>query len=262
MITTLSPQEITLFRQLKRVAIVIILMARLNQPTRAVDLAEILEINYETARAYLKSLRHLGLIAYAHGQGWMVTAGGRGLLSPAVLVNAENPRFPDSVVVVDSVNRKVNDKQQQQTKENAENPRPLHNKSAENPRFSANYLELLECGIAINPRTQRLAELDFVNPDYIRGHYLQITTHPPENVRNMIGLLITILESGARAPKLNHNRHLKACTCDQCHHNRYTDMSLYCGVCQQTTTNYQEENTYYCIVCGWSHGTTKDDTKE
>jgi DNA-binding MarR family transcriptional regulator len=97
----LSEVEILLYRQMKRFAIVIALMFRLNRPVGVIELADTLDINQETMRGYLKKLSKLGLVARTgqRYQPWILTVAGRQLIlgsndAPPLLPDAESLLLP------------------------------------------------------------------------------------------------------------------------------------------------------------------------
>jgi hypothetical protein len=122
-----------IFRCLKKTAIVLMLLFRLDKPVGESEIAEILDLHPETTRIYLRSLAGLGLVTRTHRyHGWMLTAGGRQMIlgesdhgwpileTGNIKTNAKNPRsIPESSTA------------------SAENPRSILEgpaASAENPR--------------------------------------------------------------------------------------------------------------------------------
>jgi DNA-binding PadR family transcriptional regulator len=72
---------------------------------------------------------------------------------------------------------------------------------------------LRESGIGKNPRTEALARLPHITPEYIRAHFRNLSRRA-EGANP--GLLISILEAGDPAPALKPNGHLADCYCDEC----------------------------------------------
>jgi hypothetical protein len=122
MTSHLPSNEIELFRSLKKTAILLMLLFRLDKPVGESQIAQILDIHPETTRIYLRSLARLGLVTRTHRfNGWTLTAGGRQM----ILGEGKNP-WP----VLGSGKIKTS----------AENPRSIlqaHTPSAENPRSPA-----------------------------------------------------------------------------------------------------------------------------
>jgi hypothetical protein len=71
-----------------------------------------------------------------------------------------------------------------------------------------------EFGIQINKKTLDIAGRPYVTPSYIRALGLELKQR--KNGDYQPGLLVTILDSGAEAPKLNKRGHLMDCKCDEC----------------------------------------------
>ena len=70
-----------IFRRLKKTAIVLMLLFRIDKPVGESEIAEILDLHPETTRIYLRSLAGLGLVTRTHRyRGWMLTAGGRQMI--------------------------------------------------------------------------------------------------------------------------------------------------------------------------------------
>jgi hypothetical protein len=99
-----------IFRCLKKTAIVLMLLFRLDKPVGESEIAEILDLHPETTRIYLRSLAGLGLVTRTHRyHGWMLTTGGRQMIlgesdngwdaleAGKIKTSAENPRsIPES----------------------------------------------------------------------------------------------------------------------------------------------------------------------
>jgi DNA-binding MarR family transcriptional regulator len=69
------------FRRLKKTAIVLMLLFRLDKPVGESEIAEILDLHPETMRIYLRSLAGLGLVTRTHRyHGWTLTVGGRQMI--------------------------------------------------------------------------------------------------------------------------------------------------------------------------------------
>jgi hypothetical protein len=144
-----------IFRCLKKTAIVLMLLFRLDKPVGESEIAEILDLHPETTRIYLRSLAGLGLVTRTHRyHGWTLTAGGRQMIlgepedgwnaleAGNTKTNAEKPRsIPESPVG------------------SAENPRSIlesSTASAEIPRSTAEKpRSILESPVASaeNPRS-------------------------------------------------------------------------------------------------------------
>jgi hypothetical protein len=153
-----------LFRSLKKTAIVLMLLFRLDKPVGESEIARILDIHPETTRIYLRSLARLGLVTRTHRfNGWTLTAGGRQMilgeaddpwpvLQPGkIKTSAENPRSTPERPSASAENPRSTPKSSDASAENprstpegpaasAENPRSITERpsaSAENPRSIA-----------------------------------------------------------------------------------------------------------------------------
>lgn len=77
----LTMQEIAQFRLLKRMAIILLVMFRLDRPVGPTEIAEILEIDRHTAGKYMKSAVDLGIVTRPdYHEGYTLTTNGRQLL--------------------------------------------------------------------------------------------------------------------------------------------------------------------------------------
>jgi predicted transcriptional regulator len=81
MSSQLHPKEVELFRCLKKTAIVLMLLFRLDKPVGEREIASILDMYPTTVRTYLRSLSSLGVVTRTHRyNGWTLTAGGRQMI--------------------------------------------------------------------------------------------------------------------------------------------------------------------------------------
>src|SRR3972149_146311 len=90
----LDQREVDSFRSLKRTAIVLLLLFRLDRPVGSNELAAILDIDRKTASGYLKSLAMRQLITRTHRyDGYILTQGGRQLIlgSAPMIVRQDLP---------------------------------------------------------------------------------------------------------------------------------------------------------------------------
>ncbi|MEJ2263865.1 MAG: DnaA N-terminal domain-containing protein [Anaerolineales bacterium] len=77
----LHPKEVELFHCLKKTAILLMLLFRLDKPVGESEIASILDIHPQTIRSYLESLARLGVVTRTHRyQGWTLTGGGRQMI--------------------------------------------------------------------------------------------------------------------------------------------------------------------------------------
>jgi hypothetical protein len=221
---------IQILRLLKKTAAVYLLLLFLDRPLRVADAARLLEIDRRTARKHLLSLASLGLVTRPGlCQGFILTGPGRQLVlggeqpsrSPGVVKNP--PRvveFSPPVVVINTTAVKESNNIKSLTAVVEEKPEEI-SPAGEQAVWDA----LGAAGITRNSRTERLAQREYLTPDYVTGHYLSLKSR---GKGDQTGLLVTILESGAPAPPLNANRHLKDCGCQECRMLKYRTCP-YCG---------------------------------
>jgi hypothetical protein len=179
------------------------------------------------------------------GKGWLVEQTGqhgkkyylpisetfdRAFLGESLFLPGQNPVFPDSAVVVvdesivESIPLPLQQQQQQQGRQNPVFP-DSGRKKPDTALWSATYQKseaeveecrkvLDECGIH-GRKAARLACLDWVNPEYIRGHVAAVLG---EGVAwdNPLGMAITRMEEKYPLEALRENGHSMACTCTQC----------------------------------------------
>jgi biotin operon repressor len=247
--TKLSPEEINRFRSIKKNAIVLMLMIRLNKPVGETELSDKLAMSPKTVRAHLRQLSEAGLIArsYKH-EGYILTAYGHQTVLPAPDPPAELPepakeepaatkfednsgsdceietgkiyRFESSTTTINTSSELKEDITvgvEEKRGETGKNYRFVPDNPPENPPAQGVDPELLEVlqqiGITLNKRTRKLLEKPYITADYVWAHYLALDAN---GKGRQTGLLITILESGAAAPELNRNKHLADCDCDEC----------------------------------------------
>lgn len=101
MITQLPQNDIIQLRSIKKTAIFLLTLIRLGQPATAKDLANILDIDYQTTRKHLSSLHTLGL-ATETITGWIASTNAfhlsTGKLEPVdnAIISRSNPLFNNS----------------------------------------------------------------------------------------------------------------------------------------------------------------------
>ena len=77
----LSPAEVAFYRSVRKTAVILLLMMKLDSPTPAKRIAEILDLDYATTRRHLKTLSNLGVLTETFS-GWSLLQGGIQLLLP------------------------------------------------------------------------------------------------------------------------------------------------------------------------------------
>jgi len=78
----IQPQTVATLRSMKRTAVIVLLLFTLSGPVQAKRVAELLDIDYQTTRKYLKELSLLGIITNTPA-GWTLLQDGTQLILPA-----------------------------------------------------------------------------------------------------------------------------------------------------------------------------------
>ena len=192
--TTITPKETRVFRLLKRTAIVLLLLLRLDKPTGETEIARTLEIDNETARTYLRSLADIGLIARAnYHHGWILTCAGRQMVLGQP---AENPRLlaesasllpsTASLSSIGSLKAVVAEEEAL-----AENPRV-----SSEERIQQNRQAFRDNGVGWNNCVKSICEMEHVTPDLINAHADRLR----KEKRFSTGILITAVKENDPAP--------------------------------------------------------------
>lgn len=221
----MEDRTVQLLRSIRKTAVVVLVMLQLDRPTGEVEIAEILDINQETARRYLKSLCRVGLATRTgRFQGYTLTGLGSQLVLPMETPVLERGKSalergktaldaPITTTVKDSINKSESEVVESESA-NAENPRSLSTGAVDNPVWK----ELKAAGIGHNKRTEKLAKMEHVTPQYVKAWAAQMRQ---DNKADQTGLLITILEGGQEAPPTYPNGHLQTCGCPECVRYKY-----------------------------------------
>ena len=199
--TTITPKETRVFRLLKRTAIVLLLLLRLDKPTGETEISRILEIDNETARTYLRSLADIGLIARAnYHHGWILTCAGRQMVLGQPAENprplAENPRLlADSASLLPSTASlsSIGSLKAVVAEEEAlaENPRV-----SSEERIQQNRQAFRDNGVGWNNCVKSICEMEHVTPDLINAHADRLR----KEKRFSTGILITAVKENDPAP--------------------------------------------------------------
>jgi hypothetical protein len=173
MSSQLHPKEVELFRCLKKTAIVLMLLFRLDKPVGEREIAGILDIHPQTIRTYLASLAHLGVVTRTHRyQGWMLTGGGRQMIlgestgqihgQPARKIKTSAKKSRSSAKISRSrFGRGMrNSKKRDQTATGS---------GRSDPMVRADLEAFASIGLARNDFVLEICQMDHVTPDYIRG---------------------------------------------------------------------------------------------
>ena len=191
----ITPDETRIFRLLKRTAIVLMLLLRLDKPTGETEIARTLEIDNETARTYLRSLADIGLIARAnYHHGWILTCAGRQMILGEP---AENPRLladsasllPSAVSYssISSLKAVVAEEEAQL----AEFPRV-----GSEERIQQNRQAFRDNGVGWNNYVKSICDMEHVTPDLINTHADRLH----KEKRFSSGILITAVREDDPTP--------------------------------------------------------------
>lgn len=134
---------------------------------------------------------------------------------------AEKPP-PASIIIKNRLSKSINDSIIIGPGK-AEKPPPAHGPPGGDENGSGQIDPALkdafdQSGLVLNARTRRLAALPHMTPEYVRAHHLLLAK---AGKGDQTGLLITILESGLPAPRLNPFGHLDGCKCAECRVNMH-----------------------------------------
>jgi hypothetical protein len=224
----LTPEEVSLFRALVKSAIVVLLMMRLNRPTGAREMADILGLDEHTVAKHLRSLTHLNLVGRTGRYSGFVLLGGSQLilgseltvknLQSAPIITRDSEIKNESIVVIDS----------DRTVKNLQSEADL------SPVEQA----LKEAGIS-NPKRRALARLPEITPESIKAWETNLKFEKGEKYKP--GLLIHMLESGEPTPPVSENGHHMNCKCEECRLIKYREWEYLGG----RSPVDEEEDDYY-----------------
>lgn len=174
---SLTQQEIIQFRLLKKMAVILLLMFRLDRPVGPSEVSEILEIDRHTASKYLKSAVDIGIATRPHyHDGYLLTNQGRQLV-----LGVDNPvdKLDNSDHNMKAMVKKAPVTGEILTSGPTTTTDINNNKGLtavavdddwrENPQFEANIKALKLCGVG-EPSRSRLAGMPHVTPEYITAH--------------------------------------------------------------------------------------------
>jgi hypothetical protein len=184
---------VALLRSIKKTAAVLLLIMHLDpKPIGESEVAELLQINRETARLHLKQLSYSRLIARsARFQGYILTHAGRQLL----LTTAENPPSIPSTITTNYIEETLVSEAVpvEESQTTAEYPRL----TAENPRSIELVQALKDAGVG-EPKRSSLTQLKHITPQLIKAWEKHLKKDKSEKYH--VGLLIHCLESGDLPP--------------------------------------------------------------
>ena len=192
----LPTADIQIFRTIKKTAILLLLLARVEIPLGETGIAAILDMSRATVRQQLKSLLVAGLVERVSlHNGFVLSELGRELFggerikfcpipATATDLNQLNSLTPESVVITGRRDKK----------------RPIRTGPStvkETPIDPAIQAALRSAGIMMNKRTYALARMDHISAEYIAAHHRRLYL---QKGSVSTGLLVSILESAQPLP--------------------------------------------------------------
>ncbi len=169
--SNLTTHEIAKFRLLKNMAIVLLVMFRLDRAVGPVELSEILEMHRHTVSKHLNSALSLGLITRPHFRdGYMLTIEGRQLLLGVDNSVGNVDKFLPNVEILPPMSKLstlgptttalINDNMNKKGEAEADPER------RKNRHWDSNVQALKAAGVG-EPSRSTLADMDHVTPEYI-----------------------------------------------------------------------------------------------
>lgn len=205
--TILPPAELAAFRSIKKTAVIVLLLIRIDRPVAAKQIAELLDMDYETTRRHLRSLANAGLVTET-GIGWLLTSGGSQLLLPAELSTIQS----EPVESAEKPRRDAEKPRPESVKSStflpAACPPPIARKKVSTSQRGKTALERLK-ELGINPDVELkqgehritvaglVEQKEYITIEYINYHTARLT----DADRFSPGLLITVLRTGDPMPK-------------------------------------------------------------
>ena len=214
--TQLTPADVAFYRSVRKTAVILLLMMKLDSPTPAKRIAEILDLDYATTRRHLKTLSNLGVLTETLS-GWSLLQGGIQLLLPErsypqAVDNAGNSRAVEmqescqsagnSRAIEDSSSTSTHDSLHPPIEEEEEEMQESC-QSAVFPRSAPGLINaclqaLADNGIADSAHIRGLVETkDYITPAYIIAQARRLKAEDKFST----GMLITVLRCGDPLPK-------------------------------------------------------------
>jgi DNA-binding CsgD family transcriptional regulator len=197
----LPAADIQMLRTIKKTAVLLLLLARVDTPLGESGIAAILDISRATVRGQLKSLSALGLVVRVSlHNGFLLSELGRELFG------VERVKFcpiPTTVVDLNLLNSLKSDSEVNKLKQDKNcpvetGPLPPDEAPTDEPPIAPEIVAALRSsGIMMNQRTRALARMEHISPEYIRAHHKNLYLQ-----KGLVstGLLVSILESAQPMP--------------------------------------------------------------
>lgn len=182
----INPQTVTVLRSMKKTAIIVLLLFNLSGPVTAKHVAELLDIDYQTCRKYLKELSLLNVVSETP-VGWVLLQGGPQLILPPSAIFE-----PDNAIIAPTPESS-----------SAACPTPFHLQEEEEveevlkARFSRVDQRVDQClqtltdyGITATPRVLEILRDERITPEYIASQAERLE----KEKRWSTGLLLTVMK--------------------------------------------------------------------
>jgi hypothetical protein len=242
----MTPEQLTIIRQIRKTSIVLIVMFNLCRPTGETEIGRILELSSKSARDKLDSLERLGLVVRrGRFASFELTPNAfeLGLCDPSGKIYRSSGNIYRSPIIINELNNDLNNSDSIKTiktltreDHNARNGSGKNfpssqavDKPVDNPVDKSGITfkpdpwdgipqdlakAFREARLLPNQLIRNLAQQEHITPEYVRAHYQDLV----ERGRGgQTGLLVKILEAGTPAPETNSQGHAKNCTCHKCY---------------------------------------------
>ena len=161
--SNLDTNEVMFLRGIKKTAVILLLLIRMDRPITAREVAHILDISYTTICIYFRHLSSANFVTKTRS-GYILTQYGSQLLlpmdapsNPERLKNAEIPHFPiNSNTITTTINSSYKKDEEIVVVNNSNNE-----ENAEIWQIFSRY------GIGRNSRTRKLASQSYLTSEYI-----------------------------------------------------------------------------------------------
>jgi DNA-binding CsgD family transcriptional regulator len=192
----LPPADVQMLRTIKKTAVLLLLLARVDRPLGESGIAAILDISRATVRGQLKSLSALGLVVRGSlHNGFLLSDLGRELFG---LERVKFCPIPTTAVDLNLLNSLKSESEVNKLRKDNNCPiEPEPPTPHEEPIAPEIVAALRSSGIMMNKRTRALARMEHISPEYIRAHHKNLYLQ-----KGLVstGLLVSILESAQPMP--------------------------------------------------------------
>lgn len=192
----MPPAEIALFRSIRKTAIVLLLLLKLDRPISMLKIASILDMDHKTVSSYLRSLSQLNIIANT-SDGWVLTQGG----SQFVLSSEGVGDFPMLTTATTTIGRSNHSQAEVAEEGVGISPIPLDQRCEKAMATLADY------GVSGTKMIINLVQ----SKDYITAEYVERSAERLEKEKRFsTPLLITVLRCGDPLPMTAEEKHRRS----------------------------------------------------